>query len=71
MQIPEDILANLPTERLFDIYLDFPYLLDVLFYEDYQKGLEALRVEFNGVDELLNLKDIGKFALAKNKKFTL
>lgn len=71
LQIPEDILANLPTERLFDICLDFPYLLDVLFYEDYQKGLEALRAEFNGFDELLNRKDIGKFALAKNKKFPL
>lgn len=51
--------------------MDFPYLLDVLFYEDYQKGLEALRAEFNGFDELLNRKDIGKFALAKNKSFPL
>ncbi len=71
LQIPEAILAIIPTESLLDICLDFPYLLDVLFYEDYQKGLEALRAEFNGFDELLNRKDIGKFALAKNKNFPL
>lgn len=71
LQIPEAILAIIPTERLLDICLDFPYLLDVLFYEDYQKGIEALRAEFNGFEELLNRKDLGKFALAKNKNFPL
>jgi len=70
LQIPEDILANLPTERLFDICLDFPYLLDVLFYDDYQKGLEALKKEFNGFNELFNRKDLGKCALAKCKNFS-
>lgn len=70
LQIPEAILTSIPTERLLDICLDFPYLLDVLFYDDYQKGLEALKKEFNGFNELFNRKDLGKCALAKCKNFS-
>ena len=55
LQMPATTLASISTEKLLDICLDFPYLLDVLFYDDYQKGLNVLRTEFNGFDELLNL----------------
>lgn len=69
LQIPEAILTNISTDRLLDICLDFPYLSDVLFFDDYPKGLEALKNEFNGFNELVNRKDLWKYVLAKNKNF--
>lgn len=71
LQIPENILTKISTERLLVICLEFPYLSDVLFYDDYQKGFEALRNEFNGFNELLSRKDLGKFVLAKGKNLPL
>lgn len=71
LQIPESLLPKISTERLLDICLDYPYLLDVMFYDDFQKGIEVLRSNFNGFDELLNRKDLGKYVLAKDKKFPL
>ncbi len=71
LQIPENILTEISTERLLDICLDYPYLLDVMFYDDFQKGIEALRSNFNGFNELLSRKDLGKFVLAKDKNFPL
>ncbi len=70
LQIPEYILPKISTERLLDICLEYPYLLDVLFYDDYQKGLEVLKTNFNGFNELLSRQDLGKFVLAKDKKFS-
>lgn len=69
LQIPESRLANIPTERLLDICLDYPYILDVLFCDDYQKGLEALMTEFNGFKELMSREDLGKCVFAKEKVF--
>ena len=71
LQIPESILSKISTERLLEICLDYPYLLDVLFYEDFQKGIEALKNDFNGFNELLSRKDIGKYILAKDKNLPL
>lgn len=71
LQIPQNILSKISTERLLDICLDYPYLLDVLFYDDYQKGIDALKSNFNGFDELLRRRDLGKYVLAKEKKFSL
>lgn len=71
LQIPENILNKIYTERLLNICLDYPYILDVLFYNDYQEGINALRDDFNGFNELLNRKDLGKIILAMDKKFPL
>ena len=71
LQIPETILPDIPTDRLLDICLDYLYLLDVLFCDDYQKGLEALKTEFNGFNELLSRKDLGQCVFAKEKSFPL
>lgn len=68
LQIPESVLPKIPTERLLDICLDYPYLVDVMFYDNFQKGIEVLRSNFNGFDELLNRKDLGKYVLAKDKR---
>ena len=58
LQIPANVLSQISTEELLDVCFDYPYLLDFLFYDSYQQGLEALARQFNGFKELLGRKDI-------------
>ena len=58
LQIPVNVLSQISTEELLDVCFDYPYLLDFLFYDSYQQGLEALARQFNGFKELLGRKDI-------------
>ncbi len=67
LQIPTDVLVNISTEGLLETCLNFPYLTDILFCNDYQKGFEALVKEFNGFEELLKRKDLINVLLKKNK----
>lgn len=67
LQIPKDILSQISTEGLLETCLAFPYLSDVLFYNDYQKGFDELIAEFNGYAELLNRPDLNNVLLNKYK----
>jgi hypothetical protein len=74
LQIPDLVLAKISTEGLLETCLAFPYLTDILFCDNYQKGFEALSAEFNGFQELLRRKDITNVLLKKyenlNSSFT-
>jgi hypothetical protein len=65
LQIPEHVLTKISTEGLLETCLAFPYLIDILFYDNYQKGFEALSAEFNGYRELLKRKDLTSALLEK------
>jgi hypothetical protein len=65
LQIPDAILYRIPTENLLDVCLDFPYLTDIFFYDDCQKGFEALTAEFNGFKEILKRADLTDVLLHK------
>lgn len=67
LQIPNNILTEIPTPELLDICLDFPYLIDILFSDNYQSGFECLKKEFNGYKELLHRKDLLYSIITKNK----
>lgn len=61
LQIPNSILSWISTEALLETCLRYPYLTDILFCDNYQKGFEVLTNEFNGFQELLirpNLIDV-------------
>ena len=58
LQIPDTILSVISTEGLLETCLKFPYLTDIMFCENYQKGFEALTLEFNGFQELLKRNDL-------------
>ena len=58
MQVPDSILFDISTEELLNVCLDFPYIIDLAFSDNYQKGLEILMGEFNGFKELLNREDV-------------
>jgi hypothetical protein len=65
--MPDVILAGISTECLLETCLNFPYLTDFLFANDYQQGFEVLTAEFNGFEELLKRKDLTGVLLKKYK----
>ena len=65
LQIPEKALKNISTEGLIETCIEFPYLTDMFFYENAQRGFEELTKEFNGLQELLKRKDLMDKLLVK------
>lgn len=70
LQIPEDDIHEIPTSELLEICLDFPYLIDILFSDDFQLGFKELTIEFNGFRELLLRKDLPDVVLRKSRNLT-
>ena len=59
LQIPDNILANISTAGLLETCLDFPYLLNLFYFNDYQQGFEkGLLENFNGFRILMERKDL-------------
>jgi len=65
LQIPDAVLASISTEGLLETCLYFPFLVDIFFYTNYQRGFEALVEEFNGFRELLKRPDLTKVLIEK------
>jgi len=65
LQIPSAVLTNISTEGLLETCLAFPYLTDMFFYNNYQKGFEELLAEFNGFQELFKRRDLINVLLEK------
>ena len=55
-QIPNEVLQELPTEQLVQIYLTYPYLT-VLQTSQPQPAFTQLQTRFNGLSELLKRPD--------------
>lgn len=64
-QIPSAMLSSLSTEALIATYLNYPILGDLMVFSTLQQGVEKLKENFNGADELLQRKDVGKKLLEK------
>lgn len=56
-EVPKDILSKMTTEALVETIVTYPYFTDVNAFETLDQGVEALRLEFGGVDELLTRAD--------------
>ena len=65
LQIPEVKLYAIPTTHLLEICLDYPFLLEFTFNDDFQEGVNTLIQEFNGFRELISRKDLLDVLLAK------
>lgn len=59
LQIPEDILRQMPTAILVQTCLEYPLFADLVLYDTPQKGMDALIAQFNGLQELMKRKDAG------------
>lgn len=58
LQIPNNVIDEIPTDDLLGLCLDYPYIIDVLFADNFQKGVEICISEFNGFQELLSREDV-------------
>jgi hypothetical protein len=67
LQIPKTVLREISTEGLLETCLEFPYLTDFMFFDDYQKGFDVLVGRFNGFGELLKRPDLTGVLLKKYK----
>lgn len=67
-QIPDSILANLSTNDLIEICLQYPLLIDILAFNNTQDGVNKIKSNFNGFNELLNRNESGKLLIKKYSK---
>lgn len=58
LQIPQNIITQLPTEDLLEICLEFPYLSDVFAFDNFDMGFKAMSAKFNGFGELFKRADL-------------
>ena len=70
LQIPENVLAGISTAGLLETCLEYPYLIDIHFFNDYQQGFNALTTQFNGFRELLKRPDLVNVLLGKYYQLT-
>ncbi len=67
-QIPDGILKEMKTSEVFKAWLDLPGRLEVLAYNNLQKGFDKTVKRFNVLYELLNRKDVGPVVLKEYLK---
>ena len=60
-QLPEEWLKT-DTGSLFCCVLTYPLLIDVFAWSSFKEGVEEVSTYFNGMQELLNRKDLVKVA---------
>lgn len=69
LQLSKKDLKEKSTEELLDICLGYPYIIDCLFYDSIEEGIDELISEFNGFPELLSRTDAVKTMLSKLLSF--
>lgn len=59
-QIPNQKLKTISTEGLVETLLNYPLILDYIFFDEMQNGFNRIKNENNGFTELYGRKDIFK-----------
>lgn len=49
---------SLTTKELLEEVMNYPYLLDLLLYDDFEYGLHKISEKYNGLEELLERDDL-------------
>ena len=65
LQIPDACLEILYTKGLLETCLEFPYNIDMLLSDNYQRGFNSLVANFNGFRELFERPDLVSVLLNK------
>ncbi|MBW6536520.1 MAG: hypothetical protein K0B11_16030 [Mariniphaga sp.] len=56
-QIPEDILQDIPTNKLMELCFNYPLIYDILAFNSTQTGMNEFRRNFNGLNEFVQRED--------------
>lgn len=67
-QLSQEYLKQAPTRELLETVSKYPLILDILNYDDIKKGVAAVSKQFNGLEELLNRKDVNEIVREEYKK---
>lgn len=59
-QIPENLLKEMSTEALIETCLNYPFFADMIFRDSAYSGFQDTLKNFNGLQELINCKDVGE-----------
>lgn len=70
VQLPDEVLKNMSTPVLLENFLNYPLFYNHIFYN----GVDEFANTFNGLEELLNRKDLGQelyklYELAETAEF--
>lgn len=68
LQIPQNVLNEISTENLINVCFEFPYLFDFYACDNQHQGLECLRKEFNGFQELYTRPDVAKVLINRYRE---
>lgn len=64
-QIPTHILNQMSTEDLVEAFLLYPLRYDLIVWNSYRQGFDAVKSQFNGLEELVNREDGAQKLLEK------
>lgn len=67
-QIPESILSQMKTKELVRACINYPLLRDIMAFNFLQDGINELRINFTGFNELLSREDASKLLFAEYKR---
>jgi hypothetical protein len=56
-QIPDDVLPALSTEKLIELCLNYPFIIDIRAFDNILTGFDKYSGEFNGFQELIKRND--------------
>ena len=62
-QVPDSLLAGMPTDALVETILNYPLYGDIFAHNSVQEGFDAVAAGFNGLQELLTRSDAGTILL--------
>jgi hypothetical protein len=62
-EVPNELIDQMSTQDLVDLVLQYPLLGEILAYTTYDQGLEAVKAEFNGLQELYSREDVAEVLL--------
>ena len=60
LQLSDNLLGSMRTEDLIEVCLEYPFVIDLFAYNDFQTGFKALYNDFNGFRELLGRDDLAE-----------
>jgi hypothetical protein len=62
-QIPIEILQQISTQDLINLYLNYPLLININVFSTFQKGMDDLSKNFNGINELYRREGSAKLLM--------
>ena len=62
-QLSKDTLNKISTNNLLNIVLDYPFIIDVYAFDNIDYGIDLVKNQYNGLEELLSRDDLDEVLL--------